>query len=245
MTDYYNGKLTDIMPDNIKGDPAVQAISYAISGMVKRIVDRAEKTGIYAVIDRLDEEILDLLAVELRTKYYAEWLSVEEKRTMIKKTLIWYYRAGTLYTVKELIDFVFQSARPEEWFEYGGGAYLFRIIVDVISQDISMEKYFKFLKSIYEVKNTRSHLEKIIFQCDKYTEVKNVAAGAIGQEITIEPIVARKIGIENEDKAMAAMFFEQDMNIEASDEMTEKDVYVRNPGITRVVTGNGSVVRIG
>ena len=90
MIDFYDSHMTDILPDSIKGDPLVKAMSYAISNAVKRIVQNAGKAGVYAMIDSMDEKALDLLAVELRTKYYGKWLDPEEKKTMIKKTLLWY-----------------------------------------------------------------------------------------------------------------------------------------------------------
>lgn len=85
MINFYDGQIADMLPDNIKGDPIVIAISYAISNMVKKMVDHTDKSGIYASIDIMDEEVLDLLAVELRTKYYGDWLNLEEKKTIIKK----------------------------------------------------------------------------------------------------------------------------------------------------------------
>ena len=54
MIEFYNGRITDILPDNIKSDPVVTAIGYAISNMAKKIVDHADGSGIYASIDVLD-----------------------------------------------------------------------------------------------------------------------------------------------------------------------------------------------
>lgn len=247
MIDFYNSQITDILPDNIKNDPIVIAISYAISNMVKKIVENADKSGIYASVDKLDEDILDLLAVELRTKYYGDWLGLEEKREIVKKTLLWYCRAGTPYTVQELVDFVFQDAFIEEWFQYGSDAFLFRLIVNVISQDMSLEKYIKFIQAVYEVKNTRSHLEKVIFKYHKETEIKSVAAGGIGSVIKIKARLAKKIDAVNEDKTAPALFMSQNILIKADNSIRENEVYtLEEDGTkTRVLTENGSIVRIG
>lgn len=247
MIDLYNGQITDIMPDNLKTDYAVQAISFAIANMVKKIMNHADKSGIYAIIDYLEEDALDLLAVELRTKYYGDLLSLKEKREIIKKTLLWYYRAGTLYTVKELIDFIFQDAYAEEWFQYGAEPYLFRIIVNVISQDITIEKYMMFMEALREVKNTRSHLEAVIFKYNTETEVKAVAVGGIGQEIKIKAKLAEKIKALSKDINATALFVSQDIRIEANNEIAEKEVYVMDGTgkKEKILTENGSVVMIG
>lgn len=245
MIDYYNGQLTDIIPDSLKGDPVVQAMSFAISNMTKKIVDNAKKASVYAVIDSLGEEIVDLLAVELRAKYYGSWLSLEEKKAIVKKTLLWYSRAGTLFTTKELTDFVFEHAKIEEWFQYGGDAFLFRIIVTVISQDISMRTYLEFIKSLREVKNTRSHLEKVIFRYNTKADVRSAAAGMIGNTLKIKARVAQSIKAVSEDKSSAALLFENSVSVKASNEIKKSDVYVMSEDgeKIRVLTENGSMVR--
>lgn len=247
MIDLYNGQITDIMPDNLNTDYAVQAISFAIANMVKKIMNHADKSGIYAIIDDLEEDALDLLAVELRTKYYGDLLSLKEKREIIKKTLLWYYRAGTLYTVKELIDFIFEDAYAEEWFQYETEPYLFQIIINVISQDITIEKYMMFMEALREVKNTRSHLETVIFKYNTETEVKVVAVGGIGQEIKIKAKLGEKIKALSKDINATALFVSQDIRIAANNEITEKEVYAMDGTgkKEKILTENGSVVMIG
>lgn len=165
MIDYYKGQITDLLPSNIKSDPIVIAISYAISNMVKKIVDYADKSGIYACIDILDDEVLDLLAVEVRAQYYDASLPVEDKRKAVKKALLWFCRAGTVSAVTELTNLVWrsESAEVQEWFEYSAAPYLFRIVLGT-NMNIEEELIDKFLSSLWKVKNTRSHLESIAFK---------------------------------------------------------------------------------
>lgn len=247
MIDYYDGKMTDIMPDSLKHGPEVQAMAHAVSNTLKKLLDASWKSKIYASIDLLDETVIDLLAVELRTKYYGGWLTLEEKREIVKKTLLWYCKAGTLYAVQELADFVFQDAKVEEWFQYGGGAYLFRIMIQVISQDVSLEKLLQFIGSIYEVKNTRSHLEAVIYICHKETEVKTVAAGGVGICIKIKTRTVCRIGAEADEAPAPALFLNQNILIKAEDEIKEEDVYILSErgGKMRVLTDNGCVVKMG
>jgi P2-related tail formation protein len=246
VIDFYDGQISDILPDNLGRDPVIRAMGFAISNQVKRLVRYCERSGVLASIDRLDEEVLDLLAVEFRSKYYGDWLSLGEKRAVIKRTLLWYCRAGTLSTVQELTDFVFQSAFVEEWFQYGAEAFLFRLIVNVISQDISLEKYLGFLKAVYGVKNTRSHLEAVIFKYHKDAAVKVVAAGGIGNVIKVKARVVRKIGAVSDDKPVSALFLCQDIRVRADNEIRKDEVYTLSAGgiKNRVCAENGRIVRI-
>ncbi|MEY8265075.1 phage tail protein [Lachnospiraceae bacterium 64-25] len=245
MIDFYNGLITDILPDNIKSDPVVAAIGYAISNMAKKIVDHADGSGIYASIDVLDEEVLDLLAAELRTKYYGSWMTLEEKRQIVKKTLLWYCRAGTPCTVQELIDFVFQDAYVEEWFQYGSSAFLFRVVVNVISQDVPLEKYLNFIQSLYGVKNTRSHLEAVIFSCKKDTEVKSVAAAGTGNTIKIKPSTAEKIKAATESRCVSVLLMSQTIIVKTDNSIKDNEVYLitEDGAMERVTDSNGAFIK--
>lgn len=165
MIDFYNSQITDILPSNVKNNPVAIALSYAISNMVKKTINYADKSGIYACIDVLDDEILDLLAVEMRAQYYDAALPVEDKRKAVKKALLWYCRAGTVSAVEELTNLVWRSdsAEVQEWFKYGAEPYLFRI---VLGTNMSIEEKLinAFLSALWKVKNTRSHLESIAFK---------------------------------------------------------------------------------
>lgn len=112
----------------------------------------------------LPDEIVDLLAEELRAQYYDVSMNATDKRQAMKKALLWHCKAGTLAAVKELTDFVWKSdsAQVQEWFEYSSAPYLFRILLET-DMCIEEEKINIFLNSLWKVKNTRSHLESITF----------------------------------------------------------------------------------
>lgn len=246
MIDFYNGIMADIMPDNFKSEPVVQAISYAISNMIKKIIDMSQQISVYSVIDILDEQIVDLLAVELRTQYYSDFLTLDEKREMIKKTLLWYYRAGTLSTVRELTDFVYENAKIEEWFQYGSSAFLFRIIIQVLSQDITLEKYNKYLQSLNEVKNTRSHLEAVIFKYNTKTEIKTLAAAGLGSIVKVKARVVKKVEIITDNRPVAALFVNQNILVKNENEIKGEDAYVLSSEgkKVRVLTSAGEIIKI-
>lgn len=245
MISYYDGNITDIMPGSLKGDPAVQAMGYAISNMVKRIVEMSWKARVYAAVDVMGEDAVDLLAVELRAKYYGGWMSLGEKREAVKKTLLWYCKAGTPFAVHELANFVFQDAAIEEWFQYGGSEYLFRVMVNIVDKDMTLEKFLKFLEAVYGVKNTRSHLEAVIFVYKKGTEIRAVAAGGIGSGIKIKARLARRAKAGPDSKPVSALYLNQNVLVKADNSVKEGDAYILSPGggEVRVTTRNGCVVK--
>lgn len=101
MTDLYNGQITDLLQQNEAArNPEIQALSYAALVEKRRIIDLAQRTRTISMVDLLPEEILDVLAVELRTPYYSGDMTLDQKREIIKKTLLWFFRAGTPAAVK-------------------------------------------------------------------------------------------------------------------------------------------------
>lgn len=158
MIRYKDSGIIRILPESLRHKDEVKAISYAINRAIQKLIAYSERICVYAAIDELPERILDVLAVELRTQYYEPDMTLETKRNIVKKTLLWYHHAGTPSAVREMIEAVFGIGEVEEWFEYGGKPYYFKIITDTALTEDIMER---FAKIIGKVKNTRSHLEAI------------------------------------------------------------------------------------
>lgn len=158
MIKLYDSQIAQILPDYLSSNAEVQAISYAISQAIKRLIDYCSNIGVYAVIDTLPAYALDMLAVELDTQYYDTSFSVEVKRELIKNTLVWYLKAGTPSAVAELIAAVFGEGEVQEWFEYGDQPYFFKIETNAT---MTPEIDAQFKKMLERVKNARSHIRAI------------------------------------------------------------------------------------
>lgn len=197
MISLYDSQITDVLPISIKDLPEVQAISYAISNMNKRLINFSKKVALYNAIDILDDCILDILAVELRTQYYDENLDIVIKRKLIKNTLVWYMKAGTPSAVEELVEAVFGTGEVEEWFDFNGDPYTFRVTTNAKLDPEGIEKFFKMIN---KVKNTRSHMDGL----NKYEALKKkiyvANALSITKQITInmnEKHLEREINVAN------------------------------------------------
>lgn len=159
MISYYDGQITDILPGNITKKPEVKALSYALQQACRLLYRYGRRLYIYTNLDEQPEEVIDLLASELRTQYYRSTLDLDTKRQLVKNTLIWYMSAGTPSAVEELVVAVFgKDGEVKEWWEYGGKPYCFRIKSEIPLTENNMDN---FIRIIQKVKNTRSHLEAV------------------------------------------------------------------------------------
>lgn len=153
----------DILPDFLCEDDKIKAASYAMNQTAEMILNWIDRTSVYALVDELPEEIVDLLALEFRAQYYDTAANVEEKRGAVKRALLWYRKAGTKSAVQELCQFVFGESTVSEWFDYGGRPYTFKIEILEENRLIDTLGINNFIKAVKNVKNTRSLLEALIF----------------------------------------------------------------------------------
>ena len=83
-------RFTVAMPENLKEQPEVQAIAYAVGRQIEKLCAYADGARTYAAIQSMPERVLDLLAVELRTPAYDENYSIKVKRALIEGSLLFY-----------------------------------------------------------------------------------------------------------------------------------------------------------
>lgn len=173
-----DGQITDLLPEKIAQDIETQCLSYAIKQEHQRLLDLSDHTRTMSVIDELPERILDILAVELRTPYYQESMNLTTKREIIKRTLLWHTKAGTPSAVEELVEIVFGQGEVVEWFNFTEGEKIpgtFDIVTNArLTEDIA--SYF--LSIIQRVKNTRSHIRRILIEREMEMH-ETVASGAV------------------------------------------------------------------
>ncbi len=163
MISYYDGQLIDIMPGNITKKPEVKALSYALQQACRILFQYSQRLYLYDNLDEQPEEVIDLLASELRTQFYQSTLSLDVKRQLVKNTLIWYTTAGTPQAVEEFVNVLYGTVgKITEWFEYGGSPGYFRIYVKNL-EDINPQKHKNFEKTLYKVKRLSAHLDVIVY----------------------------------------------------------------------------------
>lgn len=147
--------LISVLPPSIKEDSDVQAVSYAFQMGMQKMLDLANLSSVLANIDELPEKILDLLAIEMRSQYYDESMDIEIKRNIIKNSLAWYAKGGTVSAVDEMIQTVFGEGEVVEWFDFNGEPGTFYIETNA---ELSPDTISQFNEIIDNVKNMKSQL---------------------------------------------------------------------------------------
>ncbi len=159
MIKFTEGGISDLWKDQTS--PEFQALSYSLQNAIILVKEKADRSRCFSGIDLLSEEVLDYLAVEMRTMYYSQDMSIEQKKEIIKNTMKWYSKAGTPSAVEELIQVVFGKGKVTEWFEYQEGPYTPGTFDIETSAQLTFDMIAKFNQIIKKVKNTRSHLRRI------------------------------------------------------------------------------------
>lgn len=184
MIDFYDAQITDILPENLKAAADVQSVSYAVKTAMQKLQSYAVRARIYSAIDDLSEEVLDVLAVELRAQYYREDMDLATKKSIIKNTLIWFRYAGTAWAVEKLIETIFGTGEVIEWFDYSGLPGHFKIATENHSLDGSELELFNSI--IEHVKRKSSILDIIEITLNASMDVYYGVALHCGERISLK-----------------------------------------------------------
>lgn len=158
MIDIRNGELADILPIEFTRQPQVLGISYALKMAYQEFLRHQATVYVYAFIGGAPEYVLDLLAVELRVKYYNWNLDIDTKRDLIRTAIGVNMRDGTTYAVQTVIKTLFPSGSMEEWYQYGGDNNHFR--VRLVAEECGFD-VDELISSIQAVKRLSSKLDII------------------------------------------------------------------------------------
>ena len=151
--------MLDILPQSIKDDKDIEALSKAIDTQMQQVTKEIAATILLPRIDELSEDIVDFLAWQFHVDFYEPLgLDLDKKRSLVKNSISWHRRKGTKSVLEEMLQILFlKDFELEEWYEYGGEPYFFRL--NTKDRIESEQKYNEMIRAIYELKNTRSWLE--------------------------------------------------------------------------------------
>ena len=181
------------LPPALKSDPNMLALAQVIAEQLQVNAKEIGKNIIYARIDELDEQTLDILAYDLHVDWYDYSYPIEVKRQTIKDSVKVHRKLGTKYAVETALGAVYPGTKVKEWFEYGGKPYTFKVIIGVTTEGLTAERQAAVLERIKFYKNLRSHLEKICYEVKKDTKITVAAAHAIGTRLEIYPYAAHNV----------------------------------------------------
>lgn len=182
MTDLKDVLLTDILPEIFVDLAKLKAYSVAERKVRRIIYEYAERTMIFRNLENLPGTSLDLLAEEMDTPYYESSLPTEIKAKLIRNTLPWKMKAGTLWAVQGMVETIFKTGTVTPWYDYGGRPYFFKISTDA---EVSPERLEEIRKMIHKIKNTETTLESIVFLVDLEQNVKIKSGVTVDESVCI------------------------------------------------------------
>ncbi len=208
-----NVDFTTSYPPALKNDPEMLALAKTLAKEHRKTISEIKHTIIYARIDELPEQLLDVLAVDLYIDWYDYEYPLEVKRAIIKDSIKIHRRLGTKYAVKTALGNVFPGTKVEEWFEYGGDPYMFRVVIGATSTGVSLDKQNAVLDKVKFYKNTRSHLESISYKIKKNATVFTGAISAIARMLEIYPYTAKTLTSHNKTLLAGAIKIKNTIDI--------------------------------
>ena len=174
MTDIHDdnliSELIDQFPFSLTEDKDLEAFVKAFAKQIIKNIALIKCVIIYVNIDNLAEDILDMLAVDLKCDWYDPSQTIDIKRKTIKNCMKIHMYKGTPYAVETAVSNVYEGSTLSEWFEYGGKPYFFRLNLE-ITKEVGIDIYEKLLRQINYYKNKRSHIEELDINISKAASI--------------------------------------------------------------------------
>jgi P2-related tail formation protein len=180
---FRDAQLTDGLPEILAQEPWETILAQVFAQEMQRYLLAIETHLILSWIDRLPEEMLDILAMDMLLWQYRETDVMEQKREAVKSAWMFWSKAGTVFASRKIAEIFFGNAELEEWFNYGGEPNFFRVIVP--DQSPTWDRILKFLEISEYFKRLSQELEgvRIVFR----NEVGPVYIGNARIEHHVEP----------------------------------------------------------
>ena len=147
------------LPLVLQQDKSMMALADGIAELLSQRPDEIDHLRIYSAIDRLPEQILDILAYDFKVDWWDGNYSLEEKRRTLKGSWQVHKMLGTKAAVETAISAVYPDTQVQEWFQYGGLPYHFRLLIDATYENVDPAKHNRVLERVKYYKNLRSGLD--------------------------------------------------------------------------------------
>ena len=136
MIELHEVGLVEGLPPDVAKEPWVQILDAVFRERRKKELEAAERLKIYTDIDRADEAVLDILAVQFRVDWYDTSYPIETKRRIIKTALEVRRYCGTEWAVQKALASIYPNVKISEWYDYGGRPGYWRMNVDITDDSV-------------------------------------------------------------------------------------------------------------
>ena len=176
--------LVATLPPALQKDPSVVALAEAMAELLAQRPKEIEQLQIYPAIDRLDEQLLDILAYDFKVDWWDPNYTLEEKRQTLKDSWRVHKTLGTKAAVETAISAIYPNTKVVEWFEYGGEPYHFRLDINITDDSMDSEKQRRVLERVNFYKSLRSHSDGITYFVETAPATAKAMSGVPGLEET-------------------------------------------------------------
>lgn len=176
-----------LLPESLTFDTNIVAFATAFNEQITKVMQLIKNDIIYFYIDNLSEEVLNVLAKDLKVDWYNTGYDIETKRSVIKNAVKVHKYKGTPYAVQTAVNSVLPGTSIMEWPEYGGQPYKFKIDLEAGKKGFNSEQVNTILRQVDFYKNKRSHLDAVNANITSNAGIYNAAMPSAGVTIEIEP----------------------------------------------------------
>ena len=162
ISSIYNTKLIELAPSSKKDKNSKIFYEVVEEAIKKHIVEKIKYLVAMDRIDELEERYVDLLAEEMHIDYYDLSNNLEEKRSLVKLSLLTHMKKGTPFSVETILNIFFENTKLKEWFNYGKAPGTFEI--EILNNTLINPEHLKKMLEIIEVTKRKSqHMSGVVF----------------------------------------------------------------------------------
>ena len=148
--------LLSTLPDYMRRDETTFALAKSVSEILASAPKAIDGIKIYASINELPEELLDILAYDFKVDWWDPNYTIEQKRRTLKDSWNVFRSLGTKHAVETAISAIYSDTTVTEWFEYGGEPYHFTLHIDTTFDSVDPVKHQRVLDRLEFYRNLRS-----------------------------------------------------------------------------------------
>lgn len=180
--------IRNALPQVLQNDSSINALAEATAEVLSQHNSDLQLIAIYANIDKLPSDLLDILAYDFKIDWWETGLDVDIKRQLLKTNWNVHRILGTPTAVKTVLKLLYSNdVEVLEWWQYGGTPGTFRIKTDSFQLVGNLNRLLRILQT---VKRLSAHLEKV--------EVHSSLSHTVGTAIVVAAQVSTTLQMNEE-----------------------------------------------
>jgi len=180
--------LMSTFPDYMRKDEMILALAESIAEKLGALPKQIDSIRIYAMIDDLPEELLDILAYDFKVDWWDPNYTLEQKRQTLKESWNVHRALGTKHAVETAMSAVYNDTYVSEWYQYDGDPFHFTLHIDATFENPDPVKHQRVLDRLEYYKNLRSSPYYIEYSARPYgncTTYMGAAVSCFGGHMTV------------------------------------------------------------